>query len=194
MNTAYVVCEGPADAAVLAEILRPWSTPRGVRVTAGQGRSAAVSMARTLAAGSGDPVALVLDSDVADPARADADRTDLRALLRMASGGRPADAFLFVPTLEALFFDVPSALAVALKVPAIQPSVLAVAKYAPKEQLDGLLEHAGWGRGTASLVRLARTLGLAQLSGNRTLGELTTFIRQAVPRLHKPRLHKPSVA
>ncbi len=153
----HVVAEGKTDTLVLQHLLEP-EVPRGdarVRIIGAGGWSLADSTARTILAVHREPVALVVDADATSPDRVDERRQFLEWSLRsVASSPSLFRVFLFVPQMEALFFegDIPKQLRRHFK-PGVRYPLTAEmkleAKYAPRR----VLEEVGLGAD-----RLARVL------------------------------------
>jgi hypothetical protein len=98
----YVVVESSRDASILRRFL-----PTAVKAKCGfvvaQGRSAAISDARTLLVLSKEPVALVVDADTTNISEIKKQEATLRKLLHSASAGIKCDVFLAVPSLTEIW-------------------------------------------------------------------------------------------
>lgn len=103
MSKAYIVVEGPTDAAILRKILPPESLQQ-VKFINGEGKYSAVSMARKLLMTEQVPTVLVIDADT-DQKSMIHEQQDLDYLLRQATGGTPFLILMAVPAIESLFFQ-----------------------------------------------------------------------------------------
>ena len=103
-----IVVEGKRDATVLRRLLpRKFSH---ARFFAAGGRSSVETVARNILVHESGAVMIVADADTNDSERAHDDRIAMQVALRnVASDGR-FDVFLFVPTIEVLFFEYPAVL------------------------------------------------------------------------------------
>jgi hypothetical protein len=103
MSKAYIVVEGPTDAAILRKILPPESLQQ-VKFIDGEGKYSAVSMARKLLMTEQIPTVLVIDADT-DQKSMIHEQQDLDYLLRQTAGGTPFLILMAVPAIEVLFFQ-----------------------------------------------------------------------------------------
>ncbi|WNZ45258.1 hypothetical protein Q2T42_26065 [Leptolyngbya boryana CZ1] len=103
MSKAYIVVEGPTDAAILRKIL-PSESLQQVKFIDGEGKYGAVSMARKLLMTEHIPTALVIDAGT-DHASMVHEQQDLDYLLRLAADGTPFQILMAVPAIEVLFFQ-----------------------------------------------------------------------------------------
>jgi hypothetical protein len=102
--TIFLVVEGPSDAAVMRTLITAAEIP-DVAVISGQGKSSAMSLAKSLAVSRAARVAVLVDADTRDPRQIDEQRRTFRDLQGSAVG--LTRLFLAVPTLEEeLFPDV----------------------------------------------------------------------------------------
>lgn len=99
LDFAYVIVEGNRDAKALKRLLPTWILQRS-RILTADGKSSAISDARTILVLEKHPVALVVDADTEDLRSAGQEREVLRQLLRNAAAGVSCEAFLAVPTLD----------------------------------------------------------------------------------------------
>jgi hypothetical protein len=104
MTTAYIVVEGPSDAAILRAVL-PRELLADVKFINGQGRYGAESMTRKLLMTERLPTVLVVDADADDAAIVQEQQQDLEFLLKQAAAGVSYQILLAVPEIEAVFFQ-----------------------------------------------------------------------------------------
>lgn len=104
MTQAYVVTEGPRDAAMLKRIL-PEKIVRVVEILAAGGIDSARALARSLLASRQLPVALVVDADSDDESTIRERLSFHEFYLRQGAAGTPFRVFAAVPEIEALFFE-----------------------------------------------------------------------------------------
>lgn len=84
------------------------------------------------------PTALVLDANSTDADRVREERRSLLDYLHSVAGGVPHTLVMFEPSIEVIFFDCPGVLRRRLGRD-VEPSLLALARYAPKQALEMLL-------------------------------------------------------
>jgi len=99
MKRVYIVVEGRNDAAALRRILPPAITEK-CNFVVGNGKSSAISDARTILAMSREPLVLVVDADDNDINRVEEQRKTLNQLLQSAASGTPCSVFLAVPNMD----------------------------------------------------------------------------------------------
>jgi hypothetical protein len=101
MTQAYVITEGETDREILETVLHPQSLAY-VEFIVGAGRYSAQSLARSVLAMEGIPVALVVDADTAVESSVQERRGLLQNALRQASPGVEFLVCLAVPEIEIL--------------------------------------------------------------------------------------------
>lgn len=102
--TTNVVVEGRYDAAIMRTLIDA-AQLRDVKVVSGQGKSSAMSLAKSIAVSRSEHVAVVVDADTRDARQIDEQRRTFSDL--QASANHYTRLFLAVPTLEEdLFPDV----------------------------------------------------------------------------------------
>lgn len=100
----FLVVEGSSDAAVMRTLITAAEIP-DVAVISGQGKSSAMSLAKSIAVSRAARVAVLVDADTRDPRQIDEQRRTFTDLQGSAVGR--TRLFLAVPTLEEeLFPDV----------------------------------------------------------------------------------------
>lgn len=111
-----VICEGKTDTR-LVRLLMAHELRDGMKFYASQGRVSLLTLARNLIVHEGGPVLLVMDADSTNPHV----KRELEAVATAAMGGAAGDGmlraapglfsvFLFVPEIEVVFFEAPTAL------------------------------------------------------------------------------------
>jgi hypothetical protein len=103
MSLVYLVVEGRTDAAMLRRLLPP-RVRQKIAFVLGDGKSSAISTARTLLTLGDRPVGLLVDSDFQHPATA-RQRAKLRQLLHKASQGLAYEVFIAVPDLDDIYLN-----------------------------------------------------------------------------------------
>ncbi len=104
MTQAYVITEGETDREILGTVLQPQSLA-DVEFIVGAGRYSAQSLARSVLAMEGIPVALVVDADTAVESAVEEQRGLLQNALRQASPGIEFLVCLAIPEIEILLIQ-----------------------------------------------------------------------------------------
>ena len=99
MKRVYIVVEGQNDASALRRILPP-AIKEKCDFVIGDGKSSAISDARTILALSREPLVLVVDADDSDINRVEEQWKTLNQLLQSAASGTPFSVFLAFPNME----------------------------------------------------------------------------------------------
>ncbi|MEE7455892.1 hypothetical protein MPAR168_24050 [Methylorubrum populi] len=99
--TTFLVVEGPSDAAVMRTLITAAEID-DIAVISGQGKSSAMSLAKSLAVSRAARVAVLVDADTRDPRQIDEQRRTFRDL--QGSAVELTRLFLAVPTLEEELF------------------------------------------------------------------------------------------
>jgi hypothetical protein len=97
----YIVLEGVSAEVILRRLLSPLLIHLS-RFVRSQGKTAAISTARTLLALSKGPVALVVDADTLDQGRVQTNRQTITELLEAAPHRMPYQLFLAIPDLNTI--------------------------------------------------------------------------------------------
>lgn len=97
MKKTYVVVEGATDAAVLRPLIEA-AQLKDVEIRIGGGKSAAMSLGKSIALSRAEPVAVLVDADSRDPQRIAEQRRTFSDL--QGPAGSYTRLFLAVPTLE----------------------------------------------------------------------------------------------
>lgn len=175
---AYLVTEGESDAQLLRVLLAK-EVRQGLRILPGGGRSAAISLARSLNSARQAPVALVVDADTTNEGRVSEDRDSIGYLLRMHSSGAPIEVFLAVPEVEVLLF---SDLALLTRVLGreITHDDWITGRFEPKKTLGRILGTNGR---TGAVSRIAKNLSradVAQLADHPLIRDIRHFLAEAM--------------
>jgi hypothetical protein len=135
----FIVAEGSTDTAWLKWALAPETKRYRISFLEGGGKSAAMSLARSILAVRRDPVILVLDADTADPKEV----RELEQVVREAIGLVAPESiwrvFLAVPVLEAWLLADPDFLRGVLKA---DPTDDGSVRQDPKEVITALFQKA----------------------------------------------------
>ncbi len=100
---AYIVVEDMTDREMIANVLHP-ELLENVGFGIGEGKSSALSTARTFLKTRGIPTAIVIDSDSVDSTQIEETKETYDMLLRQASDGTPYKLLINVPEMEVVFF------------------------------------------------------------------------------------------
>ncbi len=180
--TCYVVTEGKSDEQVLAFVVAQLCPGRNIVVTAGGGKSSAVSLARSLLSVRKEPLALTLDADTLDPDLLHEQRAGLETLLGLVAPPGLWKVALFQPTLERCFFR-DAGFAERFFEGPLSERHRVLAEYDPKRALAELSRER-WHAEPSSAELLAR-LGrqdLAPLTQEPALREMLAFLEAASER------------
>jgi hypothetical protein len=151
-STLKIIVEGPTDAEIVRAILGE-DLAKKARFFASQGHTSLATLARNVLIHEGGPVLLVMDSETLDPQLI----TERESIARVALSGAltsgaqiptttiplplPFQVFAFVPTIKAVFFEAPQALARILgKAP--PPEKVKEGRLVPEQTLSDLLANA----------------------------------------------------
>lgn len=104
MKRAYVLVEGPSDAAFLRKVLPP-ETLKDIEVVAAG--SSIPSLARSLLVRRRLPLAVFMDSDSLDANAIEERRQGTEEIIKSAAASVPVKVVVVVPELERLFFAAP---------------------------------------------------------------------------------------
>ena len=106
---AYIICEGLSDTQILQSIL-PKQLLKEVEVVAAGGISSVKSLARSLVVRRQVPVAIVVDADSTVPELVQMQTNSITQIVESVSVNTPVKVILFVPEMEAIFFQDPQLL------------------------------------------------------------------------------------
>jgi len=104
MSRAYVVVEGATDADILRRVL-PRDLVEDVEFVVANGRSAAMSLARSILVVKRAPVALVVDADTNDEVAVKEQLDLLRYYMSYGAGAAPFEVLAAVPEIDAVLFQ-----------------------------------------------------------------------------------------
>lgn len=168
-----IVTEGEADRLLIGALL---DVPdKHVNIVVAHGWSAADSVARSLLVRDNADVALVVDADTSDSVFArERERFLKRSLGEIASSSR-WQVFVFVPTIEVLFFDHPAVLRELVGHDLTDQDIIR-GRFEPKRTLEELLPKK-------SIINTYRenltTLDLSELRRAPKIEELRRFLESA---------------
>ncbi len=154
MTQAYVITEGETDREILETVLHPQSLAY-VEFIVGAGRYSAQSLARSVLAMEGIPVALVVDADTAVESSVQERRGLLQNALRQASPGVEFLVCLAVPEIEILLVQDWSFIQDLTERSEFSEMEIEFAKLAPKKFL---LEVLGVGSYPVALQKLLEAI------------------------------------
>lgn len=137
----YIVVESEADGKLLGQLI-PKDLSDKATIVVSNGKSAAVSLCRSILSQRQAPTALVVDSDTTDEAEIREQYVILNDLLRPVAGMAPYLVQLAVPEIEVILFSDLHALE---KIIGVKPddADIITAKYKPKEALLRLMKKGG---------------------------------------------------
>lgn len=135
MNDCWIICESQVDANLLKALL-PAEVVRPEMIFISHAKSSGVSMARTLLLRPGAGVLLVEDADTLNDEGIEERLDFISWALTLVSSPERFDVFLFVPEIEAVFFQNADFLALCGKL--LSETELKVARRAPKLALNDL--------------------------------------------------------
>ncbi|CAN1212379.1 DUF4276 domain-containing protein [Tumidithrix helvetica PCC 7403] len=137
---AYIICEGAYDNQLLKAVLPP-QLLKQVEVVSAGGISSVKSLARSLVVRRQAPVAIVVDADSTVPELIQMQIRDITEIVESVSVNTPVKAILFVPEMEAIFFQDPELLERLL---GYRPSqdLLGLAVSQPRKALEQMLAQS----------------------------------------------------
>lgn len=179
--TAFVVVEGREDVQILRALLPSELADSAALVPAG-GRSSLTSVARTLVVTHHRPVAILMDSDSRDESLVRQQRQTTEDLVKAVSGRAPVKVILFVPEIEAVFFQAPRALRRAFG-EELPTDLLVMARENPKAALTNLFARDTRGRNDLSaLLEVLDEEDVEALRSVPAIRELVTFLSETANR------------
>jgi hypothetical protein len=146
-SNLFIVVEDKTDAMAIRAILGA-DLARRARVFAAQGGFSLVTVARNLLFHEGGPILIVMDAETTTPRmieeRKGLTRAALESLVPGVTNGkdRLVGVFAFVPEIEVIFFEAPSALERLLGEP-VPPAAVEEGLLIPHKTLTGLLQRNG---------------------------------------------------
>ncbi|MES2347506.1 MAG: hypothetical protein V4641_08035 [Pseudomonadota bacterium] len=169
MNDFFaIICKGQADADILRSLL-PEYVALEARFLVSHNKSSGVSKARTVLLDPHSTVLVVEDSDTFNSGMIEERYDFILAALSLVSSAERFDAHIFVPEIEAIFFQDADFLALCGK--PLNETELKAAQRAPKETLREL----GL---TADVIRQAGAQGAKLLRESPMIQELLARIRR----------------
>ena len=138
--TAYIVCEGSCDVALLKRLL-PEAFGSDVKIVEAGGFSAAKSLARSLIVRRQSPVAILADADTVIPEQVEQRLKDTEEILGNVAVNTPVKVILATPALDIIFFQDISLLVRLLGyIPSTE--ILNLASYQPQQVLKQLISQS----------------------------------------------------
>ncbi len=138
--TAYIVCEGSYDVALLKRLL-PEALGSNVKTVEAGGFSAAKSLARSLIVRRQTPVAIVADADTVIPEQVEQRLKDTEEIVGNVAVNTPVKVILATPALDIIFFQDISLLVRLLGyIPSTE--ILNLASYQPQQVLRQLISQS----------------------------------------------------
>ncbi|MEW6349398.1 MAG: hypothetical protein AB1646_10075 [Thermodesulfobacteriota bacterium] len=176
MNS-YIVVEGQTDRELLGRLL-PKDLADRVTIVVANGKSAAVSLCRSILSQRQAPTVLVIDSDTTDEEEIRERYVILNDLLRPAAGTALWLVQLAVPEIEAILFSDINALETGTGVK-LSETDLTAAKYRPKEVLGRVLKQAGIG-GEPQLISRFDETALAVFGRHSLATNIIEFLQESL--------------
>ena len=181
---AQVVTEGESDRILLTNLLRNTAREDDFEVRPAGGRSAAISLAKSLLRRDAPAVALVVDADTVDDQRIREEYALLQDSMAeaVAANRRPYTVVLVVPEIERLLFE-DRATAESLVGGQITDADWVRAKFEPKKVLAARLPRVSRDGGRLdlrALDELLRTVDLRALTKSNPIQRITQLIESSV--------------
>lgn len=187
----YIVVEDRSGAELLKRLSRAARSPGVEIMEARGGPSAALALARSLRAGRGAPVLLVIDARSVDPESIAEQRVEIEDLLTSVGPAVPSHVVFAVPALEVVLFHQPEVIEEALGVEMTEREGIE-ARFIPKTVLSELLRRSPRIHDEMQLVAALDDVAAARLAGHpliRTVEERIADIRgqyeEALTRLRR---------
>jgi hypothetical protein len=137
---AYIICESHSDIQILQAIL-PKQLLKEVEFVAAGGISSVTSLARSIVVRRQVPVAIVVDADSTVPELVQMQTNSIKEIVESVSVSTPVKVILFVPEMEAIFFQDTQLLAKLLGyIPSQDELTLAISQ--PKKILNQLIDKS----------------------------------------------------
>lgn len=137
---AYIICEGLYEAQLIKAIL-PKQVLKEVEFVAAGGISSVKSLARSIVVRRQVPVAIVIDADSTVPELVQIQTNSIKEIVESVSVNTPVKVILFVPEMEAIFFQDTQLLAKLLGyIPSQDELTLAISQ--PRKILKQLIDKS----------------------------------------------------
>lgn len=185
---AYIIVEGRTDQQFV-RVLLPEKFRDNVNVVASGGKSAAISLCRSILVTRQKPTVLIVDSNTTDEREMSEQRIILNDLLLQAAGNAPYQIEFAVPEIESVLFCDAAVLESILGVAMTDGEKIA-AKYNPKGVLADMLRRAGIG-GELEFLSTLRKEDAAKFFGCPLIENITAFLEkkmQSSPPMRKSKL------
>jgi hypothetical protein len=171
---AYIICEGIDDKQLLKAIL-PEISLNQVEIVVGGGISSVKSIARSLVVRRQTPVAIVVDSDSTVPELVQMRIRETTEIIESVSVNTPVKVMLFVPELEAIFFQDLQLLSKLLGYAPSQDE-LSLAASRPRKVLAQLLAKSDKVRNRSEIINQLAEENINNLRDFPTIQELIEFL------------------
>jgi hypothetical protein len=175
---AYVVAEEPTDGAIVRALLTPDLLDEVVLLPAGE-RSNITSVARSLLFARRKPVAVLVNTKTLDEGMIQERVQLMRELLEAAAAGVPTKIILFIPHIEAIFFQARGVLTKVFGDP-LPEDVRLVARYSPKDAMDRLFAHANGPKNLRALLDHLDRAEIDALRATPPIRELIALLQDAI--------------
>jgi hypothetical protein len=172
---AYIICEGVDDKQLL-KIVLPEISLNQVEIVVGGGISSVKSIARSLVVRRQTPVAIVVDSDSTVPELVQMRIRETTEIVESVSVNTPVKVMLFVPELEAIFFQDLQLLSKLLGYAPSQDE-LSLAASQPRKVLAQLLAKSDKVRNRTEIINQLAEENINNLRDFSTIQELIEFLQ-----------------
>jgi hypothetical protein len=170
---AYIIVEGRTDQQFV-RVLLPEKFRNNVNVVASGGKSAAISLCRSILVTRQKPTVLVVDSNTTDEREINEQHIILNDLLLQVAGNAPYLIEFAVPAIESVLFCDAAALESILRVK-MNDGEKVEARYNPKVVLADMLRKAGIEGESEFLSNLGKEAA-AKLSSCPLIADITRFL------------------
>ncbi len=180
MTKCYVVVESDIDAAILSRVLADQLHSGEVEIKIGQGRSSAVSLARTMLVSRHEALtALVLDANSTDRELIGAMEMELEGSLADVSRRERFGVFLLVPSIEACLFQDIDGLEDFFGADFSSEEVVQ-SRYDPKSVIQVKLDERGEKYESQAIQAILDRVNIQQLRSEAGIQNLFLFVTKSV--------------
>lgn len=172
---AYIICEGIDDKQLLKTVL-PEISLNQVEIVVGGGISSVKSIARSLVVRSQTPVAIIVDADSTVPELVQIRIRETTEIIESVSVSTPVKVMLFVPEIEAIFFQDLQLLARLLGYSPSQDE-LSLAVSQPRKVLQQLLAKSEKVHNRTEIINQLAEENINNLRDFPTIQELIKFLQ-----------------
>lgn len=172
---AYIICEGRYDIQLIEATL-PKQLLKEVEVVAAGGISSVTSLARSIVVRRQVPVAIVVDADSTVPELVQMQTNSIKEIVESVSVSTPVKVILFVPEMEAIFFQDTQLLAKLLGyIPSQDELTLAISQ--PKKILNQLIDKSKKINDLAQFITNLSDEDINNLRNTSVIQELIYFLQ-----------------